>query len=80
MTTIEALTSETGDSEETLYYAVRREDVGNCRDLNWAWTSIRPYVLASGPTNDGVYAEAIGRVGHDDVVVFVHGLETMEER
>ena len=75
MTTIEALTSRTGD-DDSLYYAVRRQDLDTCRALNWAWTSIEPFVLSSGPAEDTVYTEAVQRAGHDDVVMLRKGGET----
>jgi hypothetical protein len=67
MTTIEALTSGTGT--ETTYYAVRGQDVGTCESLGWAWLSIRPFILTSGPARDTVHAEAVQRAGGDDVLV-----------
>ena len=63
VTTIEALTSETGSG--ATYYAVRRQDVGTCEALGWAWVSIRPFILASGPAQDTVAQEATQRAGHD---------------
>lgn len=71
MTTIEALTSDTGT--EVTYYAIRAQDRETCQALNWAWTSIRPYVLSSGPAEDTVLEEAVQRAGHDDVVVLELG-------
>lgn len=51
------------------YVAVAGQDAGTCDALGWAWTSVRPYILASGSDEGAVLDAAIERAGHDDVVV-----------
>jgi hypothetical protein len=50
-----------------LYIAVRGQDYGTCEALRWAYTSIRPYILAEGSDEEDVLERGIKRAGHDDV-------------
>lgn len=63
------MTTNTNTAAATRYIAVAGQDVGTCEALRWAWTSIRPYVLATGTDEADVLKRAEKAAGHDDIHV-----------
>ncbi len=50
------------------FIVVLASDVDTCKALNWAWVSIRPFVLATGADERSVREE----IQEQDVDIYVH--------
>ena len=51
------------------YWAVQGQDHATCEALRWAWTSVRPYVVATGAEEPELLDWAVSLTGNSDIYV-----------